>query len=341
MQKNNCKLSKKRYDISNNWWIKPLLLEKIINNIKILCNKKSVEFVDTSIIEQIEMKMIRPSSFAVRDKFQKYCEDDEFLIISIREHGLIQPILIRPLSHGFEIVAGHRRYQACKSLRWRFIPCKIREMTNKQAFEIQLSENIQRKSMDPIEEAEAFRRYVIDFGWGGVSDLAQKIGKSEEYVSHRIQLLKLSEEIKNKIVSNRLNVSKAIEITTIPIEKQSQIVGEIIKKNLSVKRIRELKMILRDNITEDYNNICLSDSNNYFSKSLKITKKASLSLKVTLARIDNLIEESQISIDPEQRTEIINFLMEIRIRIHELIDDTIKFKNYNKKIFRGKKNANN
>ena len=300
-----------------------------------------MEFVDTSIIEQIEMKMIRPSSFAVRDKFQKYCEDDESLIISIREHGLIQPILIRPLSHGFEIVAGHRRYQACKSLRWRFIPCKIREMTNKQAFEIQLSENIQRKSMDPIEEAEAFRRYVIDFGWGGVSDLAQKIGKSEEYVSHRIQLLKLSEEIKNKIVSNRLNVSKAIEISTIPIEKQSQIVGEIIKKNLSVKRIRELKMILRDNISEDYNNICLSDSNNYFSKSLKITKKASLSLKVTLARIDNLIEESQISIDPEQRTEIINFLMEIRIRIHELIDDTIKFKNYNKKIFRGKKNANN
>lgn len=294
-------------------------------------------FVDTSIIEQIEMKMIRPSSFAVRDKFQKYCEDDESLIISIREHGLIQPILIRPLSHGFEIVAGHRRYQACKSLRWRFIPCKIREMTNKQAFEIQLSENIQRKSMDPIEEAEAFRRYVIDFGWGGVSDLAKKIGKSEEYVSHRIQLLKLSEEIKEKIASNRLNVSKAIEISTIPIEKQSQIVGEIIENNLSVKRIRELKMILRDNINEEYSNIGFTNGNNYLSKSLKITKKASLSLKVTLARIDNLIEESQISIEPEQRTEIINFLMQIRIRIHELIDDTIKFKNNNKKIFRSKK----
>lgn len=301
-----------------------------------------MEFVDTSIIEQIEMKMIRPSSFAVRDKFQKYCEEDESLIISIREHGLIQPILIRPLSHGFEIVAGHRRYQACKSLRWRFIPCKVCEMTNKQAFEIQLSENIQRKSMDPIEEAEAFRRYVIDFGWGGVSDLAKKIGKSEEYVSHRIQLLKLSEETKRKIASNILNVSKAIEISTIPIEKQSEIVGEIIENNLSVKRIRELKMILRDNITEDYSNLGFASGNNYLSKSFKITKKASLSLKVTLARIDNLIEESQISIEPEQRTEIINFLMELRIRIHELIDDTIKFKNYNKKkIFRGKKNTRN
>ena len=300
-----------------------------------------MEFVDTSIIEQIEMKMIRPSSFAVRDKFQKYCEDDESLIISIREHGLIQPILIRPLSHGFEIVAGHRRYQACKSLRWRFIPCKICEMTNKQAFEIQLSENIQRKSMDPIEEAEAFRRYVIDFGWGGVSDLAKKIGKSEEYVSHRIQLLKLSEETQKKIASNMLNVSKAIEISTIPIERQSQIVGEIIKNDLSVKKIRELKMILRDHSTEDYTNIGFANANNYLSKSLKITKKASLSLKVTLARIDNLIEESQISIEPEQRTEIINFLMELRIRIHELIDDTIKFKKYNKKIFRGKKNSLN
>ena len=139
-----------------------------------------------------------------------------------------------------------------------------------------------------------------------------------------------------------LNVSTAIEISTIPIEKQSQIVGEIIKNNLSVKRIRELKMILRDNITEDYTNIGFANGNNYLSKSLKITKKASLSLKVTLARIDNLIEESQISIEPEQRTEIINFLMELRIRIHELIDDTIKFKNYNKKkIFRGKKNTSN
>lgn len=294
-------------------------------------------FVDTSIVEQIEMKMIHHSSFAVRDKFQRYSEDNESLITSIREHGLIQPILIRPLSHGFEIVAGHRRYQACKSLRWRFIPCKIRELTDKQAFEIQLSENIQRKSMDPIEEAEAFRRYVIDFGWGGVSDLAKKIGKSEEYVSHRIQLLKLPEEIKKKIASQLLNVSKAIEISAIPIEKQSQIVGEIIENNLSVKRIRELKMILRDNVTEDYNDKELVNTKNYISKSLKITKKASLSLKVNLARIDNLIEEAQISIEPENRTEITNFLMELRIRIHELIDDTIKFKNYNKKSLRCKK----
>jgi ParB family chromosome partitioning protein len=97
-------------------------------------------------------------------------------------------------------------------------------------------------------------------------------------------------------------------------------------------------MILRDNSTEDCNNNKdFTNTNNYISRSFKLAKKASLSLKVNLARIDNLIEEAQISIEPEHRTEIINFLMELRIRIHELIDDTIKFKNYNKKSFRSKK----
>src|SRR6476620_9472936 len=163
---------------------------------------------DTSIVEQIEMKLIRPSQFSIRDKFNDH-QEIESLISSIKEHGLLQAILIRQYQNSFEIVAGHRRFHACRSLRWRFIPCKIREMSDKQAYEIQLTENMQRKAMDPVEEAEAFRRYVMDFGWGGVSELAQKIGKSEEYVSHRIQLLKLPDDIKNQVITSRLNVSQA------------------------------------------------------------------------------------------------------------------------------------
>src|SRR5919199_4601089 len=177
---------------------------------------------DTSIVEQIEMKLIRPSQFSIRDKFNDQ-QEIESLIKSIKEHGLLQAILIRPYQNSFEIVAGHRRFHACKSLRWRHIPCKIKELSDKQAYEIQLTENIQRKTMKPIEEAEAFRRYVIDFGWGGVSELAKKIGKSEEYVSHHMQLLKLPDEIKDKIVNNSLKVSQAIEIVQIPHDKQQNI----------------------------------------------------------------------------------------------------------------------
>ena len=204
-----------------------------------------MEFVDSSVVEQIEMKMIRPSQFAIRDKFQKNDCDFETLVNSIREHGLLQPILIRPLEHGFEIVAGHRRFQACRTLRWRFV-AEIRELSDKQAYEIQLTENIQRKSMDSIEEAEAFRRYVIDFGWGGVSELAKKIGKSEEYVSHHMQLLKLPDEIKHKIVTNSLKVSQAIEIVQIPYDKQRNITSEVINNGLTVRQIRELKMTLKE-----------------------------------------------------------------------------------------------
>jgi ParB family chromosome partitioning protein len=282
-----------------------------------------MEFVDSSVVEQIEMKMIRPSQFAIRDKFQKNDCDFETLVNSIKEHGLLQPILIRPLQHSFEIVAGHRRFQACRTLRWRFIPAKIRELSDKQAYEIQLTENIQRKSMDPIEEAEAFRRYVIDFGWGGVSELARKIGKSEEYVSHHMQLLKLPDEIKDKIVNNSLKVSQAIEIVQIPHDKQQNIASEVINNNLTVRQIRELKMALRDE--EQFDNPVISAKNQ--SRSSAIAKKASLTLKITLARVDNLINEVHTTIEPDQRAEIINFLMGIRLTIHSLIDESIRFKN--------------
>jgi ParB family chromosome partitioning protein len=284
-----------------------------------------MEFFDTSIVEQIEMKMIRPSQFAVRDKFQKMTNEDETLHISIREHGLLQPILIRPISHGFEIVAGHRRFHACRSLRWRFIPCKIREMSDKQAYEIQLTENMQRKAMDPVEEAEAFRRYVMDFGWGGVSELAQKIGKSEEYVSHRIQLLKLPDDIKNQVITSRLNVSQAMELTTLSQERQSEIIEQVINGNLTVKQIREVKSILREDGTFDH----ASKPCRNITKSIRlirISKKTSLALRITLARLDNIINEVQESIEPDQRAEIINFLMAQRLKIHAMIDDTIRFK---------------
>jgi ParB family chromosome partitioning protein len=285
-----------------------------------------MEFVDTSIVEQIEMKMIRPSQFAIRDKFQKIAPEDDALICSIREHGLLQPILIRPLAHDFEIVAGHRRFKACRSLRWRFIPCKLREMSDKQAYEIQLTENIQRKSMDPVEEAEAFRRYVIDFGWGGVSELAKKLGKSEEYVSHRIQLLKLPDEIKQQIVTDRLKVSQAVELSNIPSERQSEIISHVVNNNLTVRQIREVKSILREEgIFGDQLTHRKSIAKSV--QVVRVTKKTSLALKVTLARMDNLIDEVHSTIEPEQRAEITNFLMALRLKIHSMIDETIRFKN--------------
>jgi ParB family chromosome partitioning protein len=289
-----------------------------------------VEFVDSSVVESIEMKMIRPSQFTIRDKFQRNDSDFEMLVNSIREHSLLQPILIRPLSNGFEIVAGHRRFQACRTLRWRFIPAKIRELSDKQAYEIQLTENIQRKSMDPVEEAEAFRRYVVDFGWGGVSELARKIGKSEEYVSHHLQLLKLPGDIKVKIANNSLKVSQAIEIAEIPPDRRSKIVSQVVNENLTVRQIRELKTVLKEEEEDADPDEVIVSLRDPSKSSSAIAKKTSLTLKIALTRVDSLINEVHNTVEPDQRAEIINFLMSIRLHIHSLIDESIRFKNNQK-----------
>ncbi|MCA9812068.1 MAG: ParB/RepB/Spo0J family partition protein, partial [Nitrosarchaeum sp.] len=228
-------------------------------------------------------------------------------------------IVIRPLEHGFEIVAGHRRFTACKSLRWRFISCKIRDLTDKQAYEIQLTENIQRKSMDPIEEAEAYQKYVNEYGWGGVSDLGKKIGKSEEYVSHRMQLLKLPDSVREKIIHNSLSVSQALELTGIDNSIKGEFVDEIINNSLTVKQIRLMKKrIAKD--PDPYKPI--PDCN---SKSVNVIKKSNLALKITLSRLDDLIEDAH-GINSKTRVDLVKFLMGLRLQTHSMIDETIKFK---------------
>ncbi len=278
-----------------------------------------MEVIDNSLVEPIEIRMIRPSKFPVRYKLPSNSPELVNLKSSIKEHGLLQPIVIRPLDHGFEIVAGHRRFSACKSMRWRFIPSKIRDLSDKQAYEIQLTENIQRKSMDPIEEAEAYQKYVNEYGWGGVSELGKKIGKSEEYVSHRMQLLKLPGDVREKIVHNDLSVSQALELTNVDASMKSEFVDEIVGNKLTVKQIRIMKKKTKEE-TELY-----KPSPNKNSKTLNLVNKSNLALKITLSRIDDLIEDAH-GIDPKQRVEMIKFLMGLRLKTHSMIDETIKFK---------------
>lgn len=273
-----------------------------------------MDVFDNSLVEPIEIRMIRPSKFPVRYSDPKNSIDLANLKMSIKEHGLLQPIVVRPLEHGFEIVAGHRRFAACKSLRWRFIPCKIREFSDKHAYEIQLTENLQRKTMDPIEEAEAYQKYIVDFGWGGVSDLAKKIGKSEEYVSHRIQLLRLSEDVKEKVTANDLSVSQAMEVITADPAIKTELVTNITNNKLTVKQIRQIKNEFKEN-NETYAK----------SKEEQIIQKNILALKVTLSRIDDLIEDAH-KVNAKDRTNVIKFLMENRRRIHSMIDDAIRYK---------------
>ena len=270
---------------------------------------------DYSIIESIEMRMIKPSPFEVRHKIDKKSPEFRSLVKSIVEHGLLQPILVRPIANGFEIVAGYRRFEACRSLRWRYIQSKIRELSDKQTYEIQLTENIQRQSLDPLEEAEAFQKYVEDFGWGGVSELANKIEKSEEYVSHRIQLLKLPSSAKKQLMQNTISVSQSLELLGVPADEQSEMTQRITDEHLTIKQIRSIKksMTKKDPITTKK------------EQTTRITKKTKLGLKMALSRIDSVANEAHTISDPKIRREVVTYMMDLRYKIHELLDDTIHF----------------
>ena len=256
------------------------------------------------------------------------------LSLSIKKHGLLQPIIVRPINRGFEIVAGHRRFQACKLLRWKTIPALVKDASDKDAFEIQLVENIQRKTLDPIEEAQAFKVYVTDYGWGGVSYLADTIMKSEQYVSSRLQLLNLPQNVIDKVKSGELKVSHAFELLGLEGKSLESMSDDIINKNMSVKDIRRYKhqlTFVKDKETVQntaaeetkakvetgtktqhaiYDNEHSNDgflfpmknkndhNLDYVHHKLMFLKKVQLSLKASLSRADSLIHEYEESFAP-------------------------------------------
>ncbi len=190
----------------------------------------------TSYIESVEMKMIHPSKNAVRVDLGNISG----LMLSIQGKGLLEPIVARPVDGGFEVVAGGRRYEACRRLGWRQIPCHIVELDDKEAFEVSLLENVQRETLNPIEEARAFRNYVNQFGYGGETELAKKIGKSQGYVSRRIGLLSLPEKVQNEIMRRRISPSVAQELMLLNDEDAEEMAEAIGSQNLSLRDVRQI-----------------------------------------------------------------------------------------------------
>jgi ParB family transcriptional regulator, chromosome partitioning protein len=185
--------------------------------------------------------------------------DTEELAKSIQQKGLLQPILVRTLDCYFEIVAGNRRFCACKALGWKKIPCHIIELDDKQAFEVSLVENIQRKTVSPLDEANAFKAYVSDFGWGGVSDLASKIGKSLSYIIKRIKLLNLPQDVLDSIMNHRLDPNVAEELLSIKDANKQSILGNLIAdRQLSLRMTRKLLNDVDE--TDDFNSLYENDS---------------------------------------------------------------------------------
>lgn len=286
---------------------------------------------DQALEELIEIRSIRPATIQVRTcKSALEQEAVKELAASIRKHGLIQPITVRTIDSGFEIVAGHRRYLACKLLRWKVIPARLRVLSDKEAFEIQLIENMHRLAMDPIEEAEAFKKYILDYGWGGTSSLANVVSKSEQYVSGRIQLLKLPKDILVEISQHKLKASHALEIVNLEDPQKKMMTEAIVTNNLSVQNVREIvKQVKQGRQLEEligYSGIVDDhppSKDNSKRTEIKLLKRGLLVLRMSMARLDGLINDANGKLDPEQRAEVVGILMQCRLKLHSLIDEHI------------------
>lgn len=271
---------------------------------------------DQVIEEMLELRSIRPASIQVRtcnSSFDRQAIKE--LADSIRQHGLIQPITVRPVDSGFEIVAGHRRFQACKLLRWRVMPARIRALSDKDAFEIQLIENMHRMTMDPIEEAEAFKAYILDYGWGGVSQLGRVISKSEQYISSRIQLLRLPKEIMEEVSQKRLKPSLALELVNIEGDRQKLIAQGIMDGDLSVHAVREIRRQIKNGAKVEKifgfdgtmgGVVDNETSDGSKSAEIKLLRRALLVLRMSLARLDMIIEEANGKLRSEERAEVVS-----------------------------------
>jgi ParB family chromosome partitioning protein len=265
------------------------------------------------IFQDISTSRLKSSARSLRSGL---LSDIRELADSIHENGLLQPLVVRPVDNQFEIIAGNRRYKACQSLKWKKIACHIVELDDKRSFEFSLIENVQRQTLSVIEEAKAYKVYVTDFGWGGVSELARKIGKSPSYITKKIKLLNLPENILNSITETSLNASVAEELSLVKDQsKQSELAALIVKRHLSLRKARQLMNQYQDN-----------DSDAYFSyddvleQEQRAFDKLILILRVALGNIGSLLE------DNENDWLIREVFMQHKNQLHDQIDLLIKEK---------------
>ncbi|MGD9671867.1 MAG: ParB/RepB/Spo0J family partition protein [Candidatus Nitrosocosmicus sp.] len=248
---------------------------------------------------------------------------------SIRQHGLLHPIVVKPNLEHFEIVAGVRRYLACKSLHWKKIPCHIVNLNEMQTFEIALVENIRRKSFTPLEEANAFKIYVADHGWGSIAELSRKIGKSPSAINRRIGLLDLSPDVLENIRKEKMHPSTAEELIPIRnLEKQSLLAEMISRRRLTTKHVRRL---VRQEISSN------KQEENNIRNQLIAFDKSIVALRIASNRIVSIMNEEN-----ENNFLTRELLLHQRNVLHNQIDILIKTKRkYRKKILQQYQNRSN
>lgn len=216
---------------------KPQKTEKLsTNSVKNVDN--SVETVGKTAPTMLKISQVEPNRGQPRKKFDE--ETLEELAESIRQHGILQPLLVQKRDNHYEIVAGERRWRAAKLAGLREIPVLIQEFTDQEAMEIALIENIQREDLNAVEEAQAYRTLMQEFHLTQ-EEVAEKVGKSRAAVANRLRLLRLPEKIQGWLAAGELSEGHARAILSLEDEeRQLEAARQVMEKKLSVRETEKL-----------------------------------------------------------------------------------------------------
>lgn len=190
-------------------------------------------------VTEIEISSIRVNEKQPRKFFSE--EKLEELAASIKEHGIVQPIVVRPIKDGaYELVAGERRWRACKKLGHKTVPALVKEVTEREMAEIALIENIQREDLNPVEEAVAYKTLMEEYGLTQ-EELSARIGKSRPFIANTVRLLNLPAEVLEMLREGRLSAGHARALLALTRHKeQRELAKQIASQNLSVRQTEQL-----------------------------------------------------------------------------------------------------
>jgi ParB family chromosome partitioning protein len=189
-------------------------------------------------MQEIDVSAIRPNPFQPRDQFDE--EALGALADSIREVGVLQPILVRPAEDGYELIAGERRWRAARRVGLQRIPALVRETEDAAALEQALVENLQREELNPLEEAGAYQQLIEDFGLTH-EQVAQKAGCSRASVSNTLRLLTLPPSIQRMVRERQLTMGHARALLGTPDRAfQEQLAKAIPRDDLSVRAVEQM-----------------------------------------------------------------------------------------------------
>ena len=192
---------------------------------------------ENAVFRIISIGDILPNRFQPRIKFEDDSLDE--LAKSISKFGVIEPIVVRPIGNKYEIIAGERRYKASKLANKATIPSIIIDLSDKDSEELALLENVQRQSLNPIEEAVSYKR-ILDMGYISREELSKKIGKPQSVILGKTKLLDLSDDVQSSLLNNKISERHARALLNISdLDEQVKMLNRILRERLTVKQTNE------------------------------------------------------------------------------------------------------